>query len=75
MLGPLGAAFHEFVVDLFFNKDARAGAAALPLIEEEGKMRSLDRLFHVGIGEDDVGALAAEFERHAFEIRFRRRLS
>ena len=31
-------------------------------------MGAFDRLIHIGIGEDDVGALAAELERDALEI-------
>ena len=33
-------------------------------------MRTLDGFVHVGVVEDNVGALAAKLERNAFEIRF-----
>ena len=43
-LARCNAAIDEFVVDLFLDEHARAGAAALPLIEEQGEMRAFDGL-------------------------------
>jgi len=41
-LGAFRAPAYEFVVDFFFDKNAGPGAAALPLIEEQRKMRAFD---------------------------------
>src|SRR6202008_770582 len=50
------------------DKETRAGAAALALVEEEGEVRAFDGFVHIGVGENDVGALAAELERDALEV-------
>ena len=59
----------ELVVDLLLDEEAAAGAAALALVEEEGEVRAFDGRVEIGVGEDDVGALAAELERDALEVR------
>ena len=71
LLGAGDGFLDEFVVALFFDEEARAGAAALTLIEEECEVGAFDGLVHVGVGENDVGTLAAEFESDALEIGFR----
>src|SRR5271170_85144 len=58
-LGTIHAPGHEFVVALFFHEESRPRAAALPLIEEQRKVRAFDRLIHVRIGEHDVRAFPA----------------
>ena len=68
--GARGAALHELVVGLFLHEEPRTGAAALALVEEQREVRAFDGRIHVGVGEDDVGALAAEFQRDAFEVGF-----
>src|SRR5262249_16436534 len=72
VLGAGDGFFHEFVVYLFLDEGARAGAAALALIEEQSEVRTLDGLIHVGIGENNVGTLAAKFQTDALEVGFRR---
>ena len=69
--GAGSALCDEFVVDLFFHEDSRSGAAALAVIEEEAEVRAFHGFVNVHVGEDDVGALAAEFQRDALEIGFR----
>ena len=49
-------------------------AAALPLIEEQAEVRPLDGRIDVRIREDDVRALAAEFEAHPLEVALSGRL-
>ena len=44
----------ELVVDLLLDEEAGAGAAALALVEEQGKVGALNRLVHVRIGEYDL---------------------
>src|SRR5262249_3772064 len=57
----------EFLLNLLLDKKARAGRAALAAVEIDGVKSAVYGLFHVGVGEDDVGALAAQFEGHALE--------
>src|SRR5258706_6509953 len=67
-LGARGSFLYEFIIGFFFHVETRTGAAALALIEEEREVCAFDGFVHVGVGEDDVGTLAAEFERDALEI-------
>ena len=48
--------------EAFLHKDAGAGAAHLPLIEPDRIDDALDRAINVGIGENDEGRLAAQFQ-------------
>jgi len=68
LLGTRGAFFDELVVGFFLYVETRTGAAALALVEEEREVRAFDGFVHVGVGEDNVGALAAELESDALEI-------
>ena len=68
------ALLHELVIYLFFDEHARAGAATLAMVKEQPHVRALDGLIHVGVGKDDVRALAAQFQRDALQIGFSRRL-
>ncbi len=52
-----------------FDEDAGAGAAVLSGVVEEGHGGGGRGGLQVGVGEDDVGALAAEFEGDALEVR------
>src|SRR5207249_7250093 len=67
LLHFLEHAIDKLIVHLLLDKQARAGAAALALVEEEGEVRALDGGIQIGIGEDDVGTLAAQLERDALE--------
>src|SRR5262249_34514972 len=67
-LGLLHEAVDELVVDLALDEQPAAGAAALALVEEQAEVGALDGLVEVGVGEDDVGALAAQFEADALEV-------
>ena len=58
----------HLVIDLLMREHARTRRADLPGVEEDAGRRRLGRCLDIGIVEDDVGGLAAEFERHAFEI-------
>ena len=58
---------HEFIVHRFFHEQPAAGTAALALIEEQPELRTGRCCVEVGIGEDDVGALAAQFKGEPFE--------
>src|SRR6185312_5995142 len=70
-LGAGGAFLDELIVDLLLNENARPGAAALTVIKEEAEVGSFDRFVDIRIGEHDVGALAAELESDALQVRFR----
>src|SRR5579864_7644452 len=69
-LAPLGFCrqpINEFLVNLLLDKEPRAGGAALAAMEVDGVESAVYGLFHVGIGEDHVRALAAQFKGHALE--------
>ena len=60
----------NFVVHLLLHEQPAAGTAALALVEVQAEVGAFDGRFEIGIGEDDVRALAAELEReplHRFE--------
>jgi len=59
---------HERVVRAPLHKDARTGAAVLAGIVECGIRRGGGCRRQVRVGEHDVGALAAELERHRLDL-------
>ena len=61
LLGRSDQLFDELVVDLLLDEQPAAGAAALALVEEQAEDGALDGGVEVGVGEDDVRALAAQF--------------
>ena len=61
----------EAVVGAALDEDARARAAVLAGVVEDRVRRRRGRLLEVGVGEDDVGRLAAELERDALDRRGR----
>ena len=67
LLGLLGQPLDEFLVDLLLDEQPAAGGAALAAVEVDGVEGAGDGLLHVGVGEDDVGALAAQLERGALQ--------
>ncbi|MNF69417.1 hypothetical protein D3C84_513000 [compost metagenome] len=67
-LGPFDQALDEFVVDLVLHQQARAGHAALPRCGIDAGDRAVDRTVQVGVGEDDVRRLAAQFQRQLGEV-------
>ena len=68
---PLRAApdlLDEPVVDLVLDDRPAAGAADLAGVGEGRGQRVVDRGLEVGVGEDDVRALAAELEGDALDV-------
>ena len=61
----LGHGFDELFVDRFLHQDAAAGGADFALIDEDAEERAVDGGFEIGVGEENVGRLAAEFEGDA----------
>ena len=57
----------ELVVDSLLHEQPAAGAAALALVEVEAEHRARHGGVEVGVGEDDVRALAAELEGDPLE--------
>ena len=57
----------EAVVDGALDEDPRPRAAVLARVVEHGVRRGGGGLLEVGVGEDDVGRLAAELERDALD--------
>ena len=66
-LGGLGQRRDDVVVLVPVHEQPRAGVAGLAGVEVDAHEGALDRRFEVGVGEDDVRALAAQLERHALE--------
>src|SRR6266545_341318 len=66
LLRPLGELLDHLVVDRFFYQEPRPGGADLALAVEDPRLGAAHRRGEVRVGEDDVGALPAELERHAF---------
>src|ERR671913_2237306 len=55
----------ELVEGAFLDQDARAGAAVLPGVTEDGDGRRSSGLLQVGIGEDNVRGLAPQLQGDA----------
>src|SRR6266404_2023678 len=66
-LGFFRHGFKELRVDFLFDEDAAAGRANFALIDEDAEERTVHGGFPIGAIEEDVGRLAAEFERDALE--------
>ena len=67
-LGLFQHLLDELIVDLLLDEQPAAGAAALALVEEQAEVRSLDGGVEIGVGEDDVGTFAAQFQADALEV-------
>lgn len=66
--GTLPEASDELVVDALLDKQPRAGAAALTVVEEDTKVGPRDGVVNVSILEDDVGGLATQLEGDLLEV-------
>ena len=62
---------HETIEDRPLDEDAAARATVLAGVGKHAHRRGARRFFDIGIGENDVGRLAAEFEGDAFDARAR----
>ena len=58
----------ELLGDGLLREQPGAGAAHVPLVEEDAVDDALDRLVERRVLEDDVGRLAAELERRALRV-------
>ena len=67
-LGVVGHALDELLVDRLLDEQPRAGAADLAGVGEHRHAGARHRRVQIGVGEDDVGRLAAELQRHALEV-------
>ncbi len=59
---------HEPIEHAPLHQDAAARAAVLPRVVEDGSRRGRGRPLEVRVGEHDVGALAAELQRHGLDL-------
>jgi hypothetical protein len=50
------------------HEHARPRAAHLALVEQDAQLDAFQRLFEGRVGEDDVGRLAAQFQRGRNEL-------
>src|SRR5207237_9970374 len=65
--GPCDQAVLDGLVDAALDEDARAAEADLALVLERGPRRAVDGLVEIGVGEDEIGVLAAELQRRFHE--------
>src|SRR5262245_58472804 len=68
-LRPLDQPVDERVADALLDQQPGTGRADLAGVEEDGGEGVVERDLEVGVGEDDVGVLAAELERHLLHRR------
>lgn len=66
--GTLTEAGNELVVDVLLDQQARAGAAALAVVEEDTKVGPGDGVVNVSVIEDDVGRLATQLQSDILEV-------
>ena len=62
-----GELLDELVVDRLLNEQPAARAAALALVQEQAEQGAVDGRVEIGVGEDDVRALAAQLEGDPLE--------
>ena len=68
LLGMIRDATNHFVENCLVDVQARTGAAALSVVEEDRVGRAGNAGLHVGVVEHDVGRLAAELQRNLLQI-------
>ena len=59
---------YKLVVDAALHKDARAGAAALAMVEKDAKIDPRNRIIDISIIKNDIGALATKFQRDLLQV-------
>ena len=62
---PFGETGRHFLVDTPLDEDSAAGRAGLAAVLDDGIDENRHRRFQVGVGEDDLRRLAAEFHSDA----------
>lgn len=67
-------ALQELVVDRLVDQNARAGAAALAVVEVDTKVDPRDGVVNVGIREDNVGRLATQLQGNLLQVALGRGL-
>ena len=68
MRGARGEFAEEAIVDLFVEEEAGGGGTHLALVAEDAPEGGAHGGVEIGVGEDDVGRLAAQFQAQALEI-------
>src|SRR5690606_21519358 len=58
----LDEALNELIGDAALHQDARTGETLLAVIGVNAEERPVEGVFRIGVGEDDVGGLAAQLE-------------
>ncbi len=66
--GARGKFLDEAIVNVFVEQQARSGGAHFALVAEDAPERGAHGGVEIGVGEDDVGRLAAEFQAEALEV-------
>ena len=68
LLSALLESLEELVIDALLDKDTSSGAAALAVVVVDTEVDPADGLLDIGIVENDVGALATQFEGDRLEV-------
>lgn len=68
LLGTGLEPLEEVVVDILLDENTATGAAALAVVEVNTKVDPGDGVFDISIVEDDVGALATQFEGNLLQV-------
>ena len=66
-LGGGDKALHHLVVDRFLHQESASSATVLAGVVEDRPKRRRNAGIEVGVGKDQIGGLAAEFERDPFD--------
>jgi len=67
--GTLLEASDELVVNALLDQQARTGAAALAVVEEDTEVSPGDSVVDIGVLEDNVGGLATELKSNLLQVR------
>ena len=68
LAGARGQFVEEAIVDIFVEQEARRGGTHLALVAEDAPEGGAHGGVEIGVGEDDVGRLAAQFQAQALEV-------
>ncbi len=61
-------AFNEIVIDRALHQQAASAVAAFSHVKTDAKDRGIESRLQIGIGKDDLGILATEFETDLLQI-------
>ena len=66
--GARGQFLQEAIVNILVEQEARGGGTHFALVAEDAPERGAHGGVEIGVGEDDVGRFAAQFQAQALEV-------